>query len=141
MEDSVLEQITNQLQETRSLIAKFNQELQTSAVEQAKLQTELGMLSQNVADITRLLTQGNGAPSIMTRMALVEQSVVTLRKWLEEELEGFSQFCERMEKRKKEHVEKKTQWNQQIKIAIFAGGVAILGNIGNIIAFIKKLLA
>lgn len=134
---------TNEFRQLDQHLSKINESICESNVKQAKLDTQIDTLNKQVESVSRTLMQGNGQPSVVTRMALVEQRMSTLHSWLEEELQEIKGVCQRLEAKHQQPFgnSDRIQGIREWHIAVFAGGIALLGNLGNLLDLLKKLLA
>ena len=57
------------------------EELRESKTDFAAIRTELDFLSENVKSISKILREGNGDLSVLTKLALLNQKIDDINKW------------------------------------------------------------
>jgi myosin heavy subunit len=62
-------------------------ELKESEADFAAVKTELSILRENVKGLSEIIREGNGASSILTRLALAEQRIISIDKWMENHID------------------------------------------------------
>jgi hypothetical protein len=81
--DLILERLAEGLDSTSKMTHALLTELKESEADFAVVKTELGILRENVKGLSEIIREGNGASSILTRLALMEQKIASIEKWME----------------------------------------------------------
>jgi DNA-binding ferritin-like protein len=85
--DVLLERLAEGLDSTSQLTHTLLNEIKESEADFATVKTELNILRENVKALSDVIRDGNGATSILTRMALIEQRISNIEKWLESHID------------------------------------------------------
>ncbi len=112
---------------TSEQCTSIQQQFTDALVEQAKLQQQLKFIVSEVSGLSKVLMEGNGQPSVLNSMAVVEGEVKSLRELLKKEITEINK-----------RLEGKEQYNRQWKIAVYASIVALVGS--NLFQLIRALL-
>lgn len=80
--DFVLERLAENLDSTSKLTTALLTEIRESEADFASIKTELGILRENVKGLSAIIRDGNGATSLLTKIALMEQKFETIDKWI-----------------------------------------------------------
>lgn len=72
------ESLIESIRTTTSLIQSLNKELKDNEINLATLKARLDGIDEGVRGLTKLVRDGNGANSIMTRLALIEGDIKEL---------------------------------------------------------------
>ena len=67
------------------ILQNLLKELKTSQADSAKIKSELNSLHENVKGLSKVIRDGNGDMSILTKLALLDQKITTIEKWAEDE--------------------------------------------------------
>lgn len=81
--DLILEKLADGLDSTASLTKALLSEIRESEADFATIKTELSILRENVKCLSEIICDGKGSKSIITSVALIEQNIQTINKWLE----------------------------------------------------------
>lgn len=81
--DIMLEQLAEGLESNTKLAQGLLRELKESERDFAAVRTELNILSDNVKSLSRLVRDGNGEMSLLTRIAVIDQKVQDIQKWVD----------------------------------------------------------
>lgn len=81
--DLILEKLADGLDSTASLTKALLSEIRESEADFATIKTELSILRENVKGLSEIICDGKGSKSIITSVALIEQNIQTINKWLE----------------------------------------------------------
>ena len=74
----IYEELRDSIRTTASLIQNLMTEIKNNEVSTATLETRLEAIDQNVQMLTRIVRDGNGTKSVITRLALIEDAVKDL---------------------------------------------------------------
>jgi chromosome segregation ATPase len=81
--DLFLERLAEGLDSTSKLTHALLSEIRDSEADFASIKTELSILRENVKGLSEIVREGNGATSILTRIALIEARIQNIEKWME----------------------------------------------------------
>lgn len=81
--DRMLDQLAQGLEATSKLTEALLHELKESERDFAVLRTELNILHDNVKSLSRIVREGDGDASLLTKIALMDQRVNNVMKWVE----------------------------------------------------------
>jgi chromosome segregation ATPase len=81
--DLILEKLADGLDSTASLTKALLSEIRDSEADFATIKTELSILRENVKGLSDIICDGKGSKSIITSVALIEQNIQNINKWLE----------------------------------------------------------
>jgi chromosome segregation ATPase len=79
----MFERLAEGLDSTSKLTHALLNEIRDSEADFASIKTELAMLRENVKGLSSIVREGNGAASLLTKIALIEQKLETIDKWLD----------------------------------------------------------
>lgn len=152
-EHILIKEFIKDLEITAEQVQKLLEEIRDSKIDFASIKTEINFLVGNVKDLSTIIRDGNGAGSILTRLALIERSIEELKIYvsreheddialimktalLEQKIEILNSF---MEEKKKDEIEKAKQsetdkagkW--KLYAAIATGAFTFLGTVAAII--------
>jgi len=113
--DRVAEDFIKELEETASEVKQILKELRNSDVDFVKLKTELKFLVENFRDLSKIIRDGNGHPSLLTRVALLEQALIPLSESNKRQLELDSKIAYLLSWI--ETIQKNQKTSESIKIA------------------------
>lgn len=82
LSDILLARLTEGLDSTAQMTQALLQDLRESEADFAAVKTELNLLKENVKGLSEVLRDG-GASAIVTRVALIEQNIDTIKKWMD----------------------------------------------------------
>jgi len=129
--EELVQDLAKSLQATSALMQSLLSEIRQNSTTLAVLKEKLESLRENVNTLSEIVRSGNGRGSLITRLALVEQSLGTL----EEQIDEYSR--EVLEALK---LEKETERNKSLgKLKVVA--VAIPGIVSLIIIMIKLFMS
>lgn len=115
------EQFNQGLQATASLVQSLIGEVRDNSVALAAFSAELKNIRENVNHLTKILKDGNGQESVMTRLSLVEKAVEELD---EDRIEDRDDFIKKMDdmadelSNLKKTLEEQRKENSQERVAI-----------------------
>jgi len=72
---------SNELNNIATRLESLLDDVKASMTEFASMKAELGMLHDHVKILSRIVREGNGEASLLTRMALLEQKLSIITKW------------------------------------------------------------
>jgi len=85
--DILLEKLADSLESTSRLTQTLVSDLRESEADFASVKTELSILRQNVQGLSEIIRDGNGSTSLLTRIALIEQKIESIEKWVDNYVE------------------------------------------------------
>jgi septal ring factor EnvC (AmiA/AmiB activator) len=83
----MLDRLAEGLDGTAKLTHALLSQLRESEADFATIKTELSVLQETVKSLSMIVREGNGAMSLITKIALIEQKNVTTDNWLENHLD------------------------------------------------------
>jgi len=81
--DVIFERLAEGLDSTSKLTHALLTEIRESEADFAAIKTEMAILKENVKSLSVIVREGNGAASLLTQIALLEQQVESIDKWME----------------------------------------------------------
>lgn len=81
--DLMFEKLAEGLDSTSKLTTALLTEIRESEADFAAIKTELAILRENVKGLSSIIREGDGATSLITKIALIEQKLDTIDKWLD----------------------------------------------------------
>jgi chromosome segregation ATPase len=81
--DLMFERLADGLDSTSKLTHALLTEIRDSEADFASIKTELAILRENVKGLSTIIREGNGATSLLTKIALIEQKLETIDKWVD----------------------------------------------------------
>lgn len=81
--DILLARLAEGLDSTAKMTQALLSDLRESESDFAAVKAELNILKDNVKSLTRLIQEGDGTSSILTRVALIEQNIENIKKWMD----------------------------------------------------------
>lgn len=75
--------IAEGLDSTSQLVHALLNEIKDSEADFAAVKTELSILRENVKGLSSIVREGNGATSLMTQIALIQQKMEGIDKWID----------------------------------------------------------
>ena len=81
--DIMFQKLSESLESTSKLTQLLLSEIRESEGEFAVVKTELSILRDNFKELSSIIREGNGAVSVITRIALIEQKLETINKWID----------------------------------------------------------
>lgn len=75
--------IAEGLDSTSQLVHALLNEIKDSEADFAAVKTELSILRENVKGLSSIVREGNGATSLMTQIALIQQKMDSIDKWID----------------------------------------------------------
>lgn len=127
--DHLVDDLASSLKSTTELVQSLLGEIRDNATAMAILREKLETLRENVSILTKIIRDGNGSKSLITRMALVERYIEDFDEFLEE-------FKEEQEKIRKEQAASKAEVENYRRskiittlriVAVVAPGLIALG--------------
>lgn len=79
----MFEKLAEGLDSTSKLTTALLTEIRESEADFAAIKTELAILRENVKGLSFIIREGDGATSLITKIALIEQKLDTIDKWLD----------------------------------------------------------
>lgn len=79
----MIDQLAIELEKTTDLTKTFISEIRSSTTDFATVKNELKTLGNNLSDITRLVRDGSGDLSLVTKVAILERKLDELKEELE----------------------------------------------------------
>lgn len=79
----MFEKLAEGLDSTSRLTTALLTEIRDSEADFAAIKTELAILRENVKGLSLIIREGDGATSLITKIALIEQKLDTIDKWLD----------------------------------------------------------
>lgn len=83
LDSLMLQQLISGLEATHNLANSLLAEIRESESDFAVFKTELGTLHDNVKSLSRIVREGNGDMSLLTKIALIEQKIEGIDSWIE----------------------------------------------------------
>lgn len=81
--DILMEQIVKGLDSTSRMTQTLLAEIRESEADFSAIKTELNFLKDNIRTLSEILKGADSSKSITTRVALIEQNIETIEKWME----------------------------------------------------------
>jgi len=81
--DVIFERLAEGLDSTSKLTHALLTEIRESEADFSAIKTEMAILKENVKSLSVIVREGNGAASLLTQIALLEQKVENIDKWIE----------------------------------------------------------
>lgn len=85
--DILLARLAESLDSTAKMTQALLSDLRESEADFAAIKTELNILKENVTGLSKLIKDGNGTSSILTRTALIEQNIENIKKWIDNHID------------------------------------------------------
>jgi chromosome segregation ATPase len=79
----MFEKLAEGLDSTSQLTHALLTEIRESEADFAAIKTELAILRENVKSLSNIVREGNGATSLLTKIALIEQRIDSIDKWMD----------------------------------------------------------
>jgi chromosome segregation ATPase len=79
----MFEKLAEGLDSTSKLTHALLTEIRESEADFAAIKTELSILRENVKGLSNIVREGNGATSLLTKIALIEQRIDSIDKWMD----------------------------------------------------------
>jgi len=79
----MFEKLAEGLDSTSKLTTALLTEIRDSEADFAAIKTELSLLRENVKGLSSIVREGNGATSLITKIALIEAKLESIDKWLD----------------------------------------------------------
>lgn len=137
-DNQLIQQLAAGLQSTSALIQGLLREIRENSLNMASFEGELSGLQRTVTSLNRVLQEGDGKASILTRVALLEKDYKQLAL-------GFQAFLEEQRREAREAREANValiKQDKQDKVKVRLGKMQFAGLIGpSILAFIISILA
>ena len=119
----IVETLIRGLEQAQRGISDLQSQVHANEITMVGVKTQLETMSSEVSELIKLLRNGNGSNSIQDRL-----------KDVETKQEAMNSFIESHKAERQENV--KGSW--QLKIAVAAGSLSLLGTIGTIIVTLLK---
>lgn len=113
----VLDQFLKELDATSEQVRRLLNDVRSSEIDFAKIQTELSLLCKDVRDMSNILRGGDKGLSLVTKVALMEENV----KDLEEKIEKLEAAKAALEKERHDNIRASMQSISEIHLAEKAG--------------------
>jgi uncharacterized protein (DUF342 family) len=95
--DVIFERLAEGLDSTSKLTHALLTEIRESEADFAAIKTEMAILKENVKSLSVIVREGNGAASLLTQIALLEQKVENIDKWIESHMAVHQRSKESLE--------------------------------------------
>lgn len=82
--DILFERLAEGLDSTSKLTHALLSEIRESESDFAVIKSELSTLRENVKSLSEIIKEGNGSTSILTKIALFEQRLLSIDKWIDD---------------------------------------------------------
>ena len=79
----MLQKLAEGIDSTSRLTTALLDEIRDSEADFSAVKTELSILRENVKGLSSIVQEGNGATSLITQMALIQQKIENIDKWVE----------------------------------------------------------
>ena len=145
----LIQQLATGLQSTSALIQGLLREIRENSITLASFEGELSGLQRTVTSLNRILQEGDGRESILTRVALAEKDVAALAKEFADfvasqkeqaELERAERVALARQEREESQALIKQEMESKTKVRL--GWMTMAGVIApSVLAFILSLLA
>lgn len=120
--DPLIDVIIKDLESTSSRVNELIKEIQEADVNFVEVKTELRILIENFKELSAVIRDGDGKFSLLTRVALVEQGLKDLEKWIDDYEEDTTL---------KESTAENGKW--QMRAAILTGILALITSVVTLI--------
>jgi len=87
VQHNLLQKLTEGFENNNKLTQTLIEEIVESEADFASVKTELHILRDNVKSLSEIIREGSGAASIITKIALLEQRLSVIDKWVEKQEE------------------------------------------------------
>jgi hypothetical protein len=87
VQHEVIQKLVQGFEDNNKLTQTLLEEIVDSESDFASIKTELSILRENVQSLSEIIREGNGAASIITKIALIEQRLSVIDKWIEKQEE------------------------------------------------------
>lgn len=135
--EELVKDLAKSLQITSTLMQSLLTEIRQNSTSLAVLKEKLEALKDNVDGLSSIVRNGNGTGSLVTRVALVEQSI----KNIEESLDDFNKELNEEVLTVQEKEEKDREFNREQNInKLKVAAVAIPGVVSLILIIIKMFM-
>jgi hypothetical protein len=85
--DILLARLADGLDSTAKMTQALLSDLRESEADFASVKTELNILKENVKGLSQIIRDGDGTSSILTRVALIEQNIENVKKWMDNHID------------------------------------------------------
>ena len=141
-ESAEIDEFIKELEQTAHQVQELLKEIRDSRVDTAAIKAELKYLVDNVRELSAIIRNGGDAGSVLTRLALLEQSVKEIKEYVSKDTDAGSETNIRialLEQKvdiliaKKDVITKKrpedSEGKWKLYIAIASGVFTLLGSI------------
>lgn len=136
----LISQIANGLATTTELVQGLSSEIRDNTISLATLRAELTGVTQDVANLSSILKDGNGSHPVLSRLAILEKSTTQLETslaTLSSETDQVKEKLNALYEKYNASLEEKRQSNEDSRTRI----QTIVAIITSIIAFIASIVA
>ena len=88
----MFEKLAEGLDSTSKLTTALLSEIRESEADFAAIKTELAILRENVKSLSNIVREGNGATSLLTKIALIEQRIDSIDKWMDNHVDSHQRL-------------------------------------------------
>jgi hypothetical protein len=81
----LIQKLTDGFENNNKLTQTLLEEIVDSEADFASIRTELSTLKENIQSLSEIIQVGNGAASIITKIALIEQRLDVFDKWIQKQ--------------------------------------------------------
>jgi phage terminase small subunit len=113
----MFEKLAEGLDSTSKLTHALLTEIRESEADFAAIKTELAILRENVKGLSNIVREGNGATSLLTKIALIEQRIESVDKWMDNHVDSHQRIKNEISD-VKEDIEAIEKSNTSIKQAV-----------------------
>lgn len=83
----LLARLADDLDSTAKMTQELLSDLREGEVDFAVMKTELNILKDNVQKLSSLIKEGDGTISIITKVAIIEQDIKNINKWIDNHID------------------------------------------------------
>jgi predicted RNA-binding protein with EMAP domain len=95
-EQLLMKEFIKELEATAEQVQQLLDDIHNSKIDFAEIKTELRFLVENVKELSKIIRDGNGAGSILTRLALLEISVGEIKHYVEKDAQSDIEIVTRV---------------------------------------------
>jgi hypothetical protein len=91
-----MEEFIKELEATAVQVQQLLDDIHNSKIDFAEIKTELRFLVDNVKELSKIIRDGDGAGSILTRLALLEKSVEEVKQYIDKDAQSDIEIVTRV---------------------------------------------
>lgn len=137
-EQVIVEEFIKDLEQTAQQVQLLLTEIRDSKIDAATIKSELNFLVENVKQLSTIIRDGGNAESVLTRLALLEQSIKEIKDYITKDSAADSKLITRvalLEQKfdllssKKEAVSKRNPKTSDGRWRLYIAIITIIGSI------------